>query len=496
MSVARGALLNLAGHLAPLAAALLALPVLVARLDADRFGFLSLAWVIVGYFSLFDLGLGRALARLVAERLGTPRESELPALTRTALALTFALGALAGALLLLFAAPLCEKLIKIPLALQAESVDALRLLAVSLPFVTLAAALRGILEAGRRFGWVNAIRIPLGILTFAGPAALVLNTTSLVALAVLLMLLRVATLAAHWFACARLYPRLMASGALTAAGLAEMLRFGAWLTVSNVVGPLMVYLDRFVIGAMIAVSAVAYYAAPYEVVTRLWIVPMALSGVLFPVFVAAQAGDPGRTVRLYRVGIKAVLLMIFPLAFAAALFAPEWMELWLGADYAARGARVAQILLAGVLVNCLAQIPYTLLQAAGRADLTAKTHLAELPFYIALLAVLTSGWGIEGAAIAWSARCAVDALVLFLLAARVLPAAPTVLAPGQRAAIALLFAFMLGALVPAGAQVKLVYLLVAGAVFCALGWRVLLDPEERRLAKHPLALLAGGEALR
>lgn len=217
MSVARGALWNLAGQLAPLVVALAALPVLVAHLDADRFGFFSLAWVIVGYFSLFDLGLGRALARLVAERLGTPRESELPALARTALALTFALGAFASALLLLFAA-----------------------------------ALRGILEAGRRFGWVNAVRVPLGILIFAGPALLALYTPNLIALAALLAPLRIAEPAAHSILCTKLYPRLTAAGALSAAGLAEMLRFGAWLTVTNVVGPFLVYLDRFVIGAIIA----------------------------------------------------------------------------------------------------------------------------------------------------------------------------------------------------------------------------------------------------
>ena len=86
--LARNALLNLAGHAAPLAAALIAFPVLVARLDPDRLGFLSIAWVLVGYFSLFDLGLGRALSRLVAERTGTPDETKLPELSQTALGLT------------------------------------------------------------------------------------------------------------------------------------------------------------------------------------------------------------------------------------------------------------------------------------------------------------------------------------------------------------------------------------------------------------------------
>ena len=99
MSVARGTLLNLLGHVAPLIAALAAVPLLVTQLEPARFGFLSLAWVIVGYFGLFDLGLGRALTRLIAERMGTPREPELPVLARTALLVLTGVGSAAGVLL-------------------------------------------------------------------------------------------------------------------------------------------------------------------------------------------------------------------------------------------------------------------------------------------------------------------------------------------------------------------------------------------------------------
>ena len=174
---------------------------------------------------------------------------------------------------------------------------------------------------------MNAIRIPLGILTFAGPAAVVLQTDNLVALVAVLAALRVVGVAAHWLVCARLYPRLTTMGAPTAAAFSEMFGFGAWLTVSNVVGPMFVYLDRFVIGATLSIAAVAYYSVPYEVVTRLWLVPAALSGVLFPAFAAARESNPERAVRLYGMGFKVVLLAIFPLTFAATLFAPEWMAL-------------------------------------------------------------------------------------------------------------------------------------------------------------------------
>jgi len=489
VSLARNALLNLAGLAAPLAAAVFAVPALVVRLGADRFGFLAIAWVLVGYFSLFDLGLGRSLSRLIAAREGGARAADLPELAHTALTLSLALGVGAGALLFAAAELVCTRLLKLPFALQPEAEAALRVLACCLPFVTLTSALRGVLEAGQRFGWVNAIRVPLGVLTFVAPLAAAAATPSLVALALALAALRVAALAAHWGVAAKLYPDLVRVGVPALRAAREVLGAGAWITVSNLVGPLMMYLDRFVIGALLAVSAVAYYTAPYEVVTRLSLLPAALTSVLFPAFAAAA---PDRAAALSRMGVKAIAVVLFPILLGAVLFAPEWMRAWLGTVYAQRGARVAQLLCLGVMANSLAYLPFTLLQARGRADLPAKAHLVELPCYVALLALFVPTRGIEGAALAWTLRCAADAAVLFALAHRHLGRSAPRLAGPQAATLAVALTLLAGSLLPVAPATKLLYFALALAAFVPLAWRVLLDAGERALARELPARLGAG----
>ena len=54
---------NLLATLLPLFAALLAMPWLAQQLGTERFGLLALAWVLIGYFGLFEFGLGRAPPR-------------------------------------------------------------------------------------------------------------------------------------------------------------------------------------------------------------------------------------------------------------------------------------------------------------------------------------------------------------------------------------------------------------------------------------------------
>src|SRR5437773_5677528 len=83
----RNSLWNGLGYLIPLLVAIPATPILVHSLGTNRFGVLALAWVIVGYLTFFDLGLGRALTQLLAQRLGTVAERELAPLVSTTMIL-------------------------------------------------------------------------------------------------------------------------------------------------------------------------------------------------------------------------------------------------------------------------------------------------------------------------------------------------------------------------------------------------------------------------
>ena len=89
--LARNVVWNIIGIGSPMIVGLIAIPFLIDGLGVPRFGVLTLAWMIVGYFSLFDLGLGRALTKLVAERLGAGEFAEIPRLIWTAMALMLVL---------------------------------------------------------------------------------------------------------------------------------------------------------------------------------------------------------------------------------------------------------------------------------------------------------------------------------------------------------------------------------------------------------------------
>jgi len=437
---------------------------------------------LIGYASLFDLGLGRALTQLVARKLGAGEEREIPSLAWTSLLLMLLLGFVGAVAVFLISPWLAGRGLNVPAALQGETLQSFRLLGLSIPFVITTAGLRGLLEAHQRFGVISALRIPMGVFTFAGPLLVLPFSKSLVPVVATLVAGRIVAWAAHLLLCLRVLPGFGRSIAWERSHAAPLLCFGGWMTVTNVVGPLMVTLDRFLIGALLSVTAVAYYATPYEVVTKLWMIPGALVGVMFPAFSTSSAQDRNRTAVLFRRSVKCVLLVLFPMVLLLIVLAQDGLKLWLGAEFAQHSFRVLQILAVGVFVNSLALVPFTLLQGVGRPDLTATLHLIELPMYLGLLWWLISARGIEGAAIAWTARVALDALFLFWLAKRYLPGKGPIRLRTAFLPAMVLPILALAALIQ-GPIVKIFFLLGTILCFALVTWFLILTPEERSLAQ-------------
>src|SRR3981189_3248287 len=118
--LARNVIWNLIGNGAPMFVAVFSIPILIHSLGKDRFGVLALAWAVIGYASLFDIGLGRALTQLVAKKLGGGEDHEIPALAWTSLLLMLALGAVGSVAIIAISPWLTHYALKIPEGIQPE----------------------------------------------------------------------------------------------------------------------------------------------------------------------------------------------------------------------------------------------------------------------------------------------------------------------------------------------------------------------------------------
>jgi O-antigen/teichoic acid export membrane protein len=148
---------------------------------------------------------------------------------------------------------------------------------------------------------------------------------------------------------------------------------------------------------------------------------------------------------------------------------------------------VLQLLAIGVFANGLAQMPYALIQAAGRPDVTAKLHLIEAAIYLPFLAAFIAVGGIEGAAVAWTLRVLADMVAQFLLTGRLLTDGLRRLNTLSLPFVGTLALLAVAMLLPSNVAVKAVFLVVALGAFAAVSWFRLLSVEERALAVRPFA---------
>jgi O-antigen/teichoic acid export membrane protein len=205
--------------------------------------------------------------------------------------------------------------------------------------------------------------------------------------------------------------------------IAPLLRMGGWMSASGILTQALLYADRFLVGALLTLSAVAFYATPLDLVMRMWILPVAVAQALLPAMASAYGTHPAATAGLLRRGALMVSAAVLPACVLLVAAGPEILRLWLGAEFAAGGGRVLQILSVGIFFSCAAFAPGALLDAIGRPDVNAKWQLAQAMLFLPLSALGLVWFGIEGAAAAWAARCATDAAGRLFFAARLYPSA-------------------------------------------------------------------------
>jgi O-antigen/teichoic acid export membrane protein len=255
-----------------------------------------------------------------------------------------------------------------------------------------------------------------------------------------------------------------------------LLGYGGWISVSNIVSPILASLDQFLIGSIMGVAAVAHYTVPMNLVVRSQMFSGAVARTSFP-RMSSLAADGARAL-----GARALSSLGYGYAAICApaiILSPAFFRYWIGADFALLAAPVAQILFLGAWINGLAFIAFTLLQGQGRPDITGKLHMIELVPFLGILWILTSTLGIKGAAIAWSLRCATDALALFWMSGINRRDVLSALRPAALLAASEVGAWFvgsrLGLALPAAVLAGLIGLGLAYT--CSPDWRQLIDAQ-------------------
>jgi O-antigen/teichoic acid export membrane protein len=495
VKVAKNTAFNFAGQVLPVVAGIALIPYIIKGLGPDRFGMLGIIWVVFGYFSLMDLGLGRATTKFLAEWLAKGKTAQISEMVWSSIFLQVLLGLLGGAIIATITPFLVGRVLKTPIGLEGEAHRAFYILAATLPVILAGNGFRAVLEGCERFDITNLLRIPSSALAFVIPAVAISFGLRLPGVVLWMGISRVLFTFAHGWYCTRILPHLKSRPVLRSSTVRPLLVFGGWVTASNVVNPILLSMDRFLIGSIVSVAMVGYYTAPFEAVTKLWMIPVSLMTTVYPICSALGPEKVADLQILYSRSIKYIFCAIAPIAVMLVLFARPLIGVWLGAAFVSKSAVPLQLLAIGVLVNSFAHIPYCFLQALGRPDAAAKLFLCELLPYGLLLWLMIQSHGIDGAAAAWLIRVAVEVIILLLISWRVISLSPIVDRRMGKALLALCFmgvaAYATRSLVRGAIAVDAGLCLVWMSGFAFAVWKWVLDNADRASLIGALGSLLG-----
>ena len=409
LRIRHNTLINLIGALIPAIVLLFTVPLYLHQIGDARYGALTIVWLLLGYFGLFDLGLSRATANQIAKFNGAPAKDR-EEIFWTALLMNSILGVTGGLLMYSIGGFLLNHIITISVSLHTEISSTLPWIAAAVPIATISGVLSGAIEAKQKFSYLNVIQVfgavifqltPLIVSYIHGP-----NLDWLIPSAVFARVLSVLPLAV---VAAKVLP-LQGSGRPSARRVGALIHYGVWITLINIIGPILETVDRLMVGTLVGASAVAYYTVPINLANKVRLVPESLSRTLFPIF---SDQSNGSSQHLFRQSASTIGKIITPIIVSSILAIHLFLTIWLGKSFAFNATFVGETVLLGVWINAPAYMAFTHLEANGRPDMIAKLHFAELLPLIPLLWLAIHFYGLLGAASIWTLRIYLDAALLF-----------------------------------------------------------------------------------
>jgi O-antigen/teichoic acid export membrane protein len=396
---------NLMGSALPIAIILVTVPTFLHLIGAEKYGVLSIVWLVFGYFGILDFGVSRAVTNAVSRnRSDAARKTEI-------IWSAGALNLLTGVAVLGLCGLAYALWVWIYPTSDIRQIEAsLPFILAGIPVVMLTASLNGALDGDERFRTANTLQVigsaifqlaPLAVAAFVSVELNTLIDTVIVCRFILLLLY--IAVAVHVFELGR-------AASVKFAAMRDLLRFGSTVAIVNIVDPIFTRLDQLIVARYAGPEAVASYNIAINSVGRLSILPLAMSRSIFPKLSSGSIEQHFAELA----NLKSRLLVIWTVICIAALASCDIVfDLWLQNSISPAVTGVAKVFIVGLWANCLSILPYTALQANGRSGRILIAHLLEMPFYLSALLFLTISHGAQGAAGAYALRSVADYLILW-----------------------------------------------------------------------------------
>ena len=374
-------------------------PFIISYLGKDGYGIWTLVGSFIGYYGLFNLGVGSAITRYIARYAAQKDDKRLNEIANTALAMFCATGLLAILISFLVAAPLAHFFKVSP-----QKVNAFKQIVWALGIATGLSFPSGVfsamITAREHFVAVNIINITATLLRAGLTVAILLAGYGLAGIAYPTLAATVVSLVAVFFLVKSALPEFKIQlDHARLATLKMLLVYGGYTTIISVADILRMKIDSVVIGRMIGLAEVGVYGVAALIVGYMLRLVVAGMGVLTPRFAALDGVDKADELRdTFLRSLSVSSFIACGAGLIALLFGRAFILLWVGPEFEA--AIPVLGILAVSYAFALSQTPgIGLLYAINKHRYYAAVTMVEAIANLLLSILLACPYGIIGVAL-------------------------------------------------------------------------------------------------
>ncbi|CDT49838.1 oligosaccharide flippase family protein [Vibrio coralliirubri] len=399
---------NLLSVVLPALSALVLIPEIISNLSSELFGLLSIIWSFVAFGMMLDFGLGKSITYNLSK---SKQQSSRNEIISSGIIISICI----CVFLIVFIPVLSDSYLRsIDIRLEFyDRVISSILLGVILCIQVGISFFRGVSESELDFKKISLIRMLVGVITYLGPWLASVYTDKLYIIILPIFFVRLIGL--FFYSKNHLLHVLKNERSLNKSIVLDILSFGGWLSVSNILVMIMMQSDRILVGYHLSPNEVTTYAIPYELTIKLMIIVGAIASVIFPLLVRNINKDIKKANFIF---FKSLLLSVFILI-APIISIYIWgggiLEFWLKSEVEILSVDIAQVLVIGVLINIFSSLFFTYSQAAGYIKYISIYQFIQMPIYIMMIIFTIDNYGIVGVAYSWVARVIIDVVYYFIL---------------------------------------------------------------------------------
>lgn len=413
VKAARNSIWSVISFAWPLAISLVVTPFMVHRLGNSLYGVYTLVGITLGFFGIFDLGLGSAATRQVAAYTAKGEPERVNRVISTFLAFYLIVGTIAAVSIMGLSHTFVTKWLTVPADLQKLAITAFLIAGPTFLLTMVNGVFSSLPNALQRYDITTKMGIALSVVMNGTVVALLWLGKGIVELQVAGLAVALCMTPVYVAVARRLIPTLRVRPHYDRPMLRELFSFGGWFLLSSV-GVLLLYqLDKLLLGRLMGVAAVTFYVVPSGLARQVQGLASAATNVIFPM--SAELFETERhdaLAKLYLEGTRIVHILVTIVAVPLAVFADKFLRHWMGAEFASRSSLAMVLLVITYYLLASTSSAWGIANGSGHVKINALYVVGMATADLALFFVLVPMFGVAGAAASYLVAAVVGAPVL------------------------------------------------------------------------------------